>query len=653
MRSARRLLPLRTFPSLLGLWLAWPAWVWPQSIIATLPVAGSPVAVNSVTHQVYVANSSGTVTVIDGPTESTTTLQVGGSPAAVAVNEVTNQIYVANAPNSSVTVIDGKTNALTTVSDPNATGPSLVAVNEATNKIYVVNSGSRNVTVIDGVSNSTTTVAEPSGNPGFGETIVGRWLNGIAINSVTNQIYIANSYLYSRDLRGIQHFGGIVTVIDGASNAVTSVGFGSSLTGIAVNPVTNKVFVTVSDLEFFVGPLLGAVAVIDAATNTVTFTQDPNDHYPTTAVAVNSTTNKIYVTSGGNVTVIDGATLSTTTVAAASPGTPQGAVVVDAATNTVYVTNGATGSCPGALCSPGSVTVIDGATNGTTTLIDPHASGPGALAIDASANRIYVANGFSDNLTVIAGDIAPTSHALAVIFSGASGGTVASSPAGIDCGVSSCAASFPVGAKVNLAASAAAPTVFVAWSDACSGSGSCQVTMNSDRFVSAIFGTPVPNVVGQTQAAASAAIASAGLSVGNVTQGSANGVVPGNVISESPAAGTGVAPGSAVNLVVSDDVAVPNVVGATQSAATSAITGAGLIMGTVTQQSSSTVASGDVIRESPAAGSYVGPGASVNLVLSTGGGGGGGGAFDWLTLGALLICLFPRSMRGRFRTGRP
>ncbi len=65
-------------------------------------------------------------------------------------------------------------------------------------------------------------------------------------------------------------------------------------------------------------------------------------------------------------------------------------------------------------------------------------------------------------------------------------------------------------------------------------------------------------------------------------------------------------------------VAVPNVVGSTQSAASAAITTAGLVVGTVTQASSNTVPSGSVISESPVAGTLVNPGSSVNLVVSSG-----------------------------------
>jgi hypothetical protein len=65
-------------------------------------------------------------------------------------------------------------------------------------------------------------------------------------------------------------------------------------------------------------------------------------------------------------------------------------------------------------------------------------------------------------------------------------------------------------------------------------------------------------------------------------------------------------------------VNVPNVVGLTQAAATTAIQNAGLVAGTVTQASSAIVPAGKVISENPAAGTSLAPGSSVNLVVSTG-----------------------------------
>ncbi len=126
--------------------------------------------------------------------------------------------------------------------------------------------------------------------------------------------------------------------------------------------------------------------------------------------------------------------------------------------------------------------------------------------------------------------------------------------------------------------------------------------------------------MGDTQAAATSAITGAGLVLGTVTMQSSSTAASGSVISENPAAAASVASGSAVALVVSSGpamAAVPNVVGDTQAAATTAITGASLTVGTVTQQSSATVASGDVISENPAAAS-VATGSAVALVVSSG-----------------------------------
>ena len=131
----------------------------------------------------------------------------------------------------------------------------------------------------------------------------------------------------------------------------------------------------------------------------------------------------------------------------------------------------------------------------------------------------------------------------------------------------------------------------------------------------------VPNVVGLTQSAATTSITGAGLVIGTVSTASSSTVPSGSVISESPLAGTSVTAGSSVNLTVSSgpaQVLVPNVVGLTQAAATTSITGAGLKVGTVSTASSSTVPSGSVISESPLAGTPVAAGSSVNLTVSTG-----------------------------------
>lgn len=131
----------------------------------------------------------------------------------------------------------------------------------------------------------------------------------------------------------------------------------------------------------------------------------------------------------------------------------------------------------------------------------------------------------------------------------------------------------------------------------------------------------VPDVVGLAQTAAQTSITDAGLVVGTVSTSNSDTVAAGNVISQTPAATTSVAPGSAVDLVVSTGpalIAVPGVTGLTQADAETAITNAGLTVGTVTTASSNTVAAGSVISQTPAGGTEVTTGSSVDLVVSSG-----------------------------------
>jgi len=108
-------------------------------------------------------------------------------------------------------------------------------------------------------------------------------------------------------------------------------------------------------------------------------------------------------------------------------------------------------------------------------------------------------------LAPVFGNPQPVSHTLkvqsppatlSVFRSGTGSGSVLSSPAGIDCG-ETCAFEFPGDQLVTLAASADPGSEFSGWSGACSGTGSCQVTMSEARAVTARFeaeeGTPPPS----------------------------------------------------------------------------------------------------------------------------------------------------------------
>ena len=75
---------------------------------------------------------------------------------------------------------------------------------------------------------------------------------------------------------------------------------------------------------------------------------------------------------------------------------------------------------------------------------------------------------------------------LSIAKTGTGAGTVTSSPAGINCGAA-CSASFNAGASVTLTATPSADSLFAGWSGACSGTGTCSVTIDAAKSVTAIF----------------------------------------------------------------------------------------------------------------------------------------------------------------------
>jgi hypothetical protein len=136
----------------------------------------------------------------------------------------------------------------------------------------------------------------------------------LAVNPVTNKIYITHSRPAN------------VTVLDGATDDTTHVAVGQDLGAMVVNSVTNKVYVVTSRNK--------RVMVIDGATNDTTGVPalHPN------RLAVNLVTNKVYATNGSSdyeLTVIDGATNDTASVYTVHQEVRD--VTVNPATNKVYV----------------------------------------------------------------------------------------------------------------------------------------------------------------------------------------------------------------------------------------------------------------------------------------------------------------------------
>ncbi|MEM9978771.1 MAG: hypothetical protein AAF808_14185, partial [Cyanobacteria bacterium P01_D01_bin.2] len=77
-------------------------------------------------------------------------------------------------------------------------------------------------------------------------------------------------------------------------------------------------------------------------------------------------------------------------------------------------------------------------------------------------------------------------HTLSVSTTGTGSGSVSSDPAGINCG-GTCAADFDHNTLVVLTASPESGSTFEGWSGACSGTGTCVVTMDQAQSVTAEF----------------------------------------------------------------------------------------------------------------------------------------------------------------------
>ena len=131
----------------------------------------------------------------------------------------------------------------------------------------------------------------------------------------------------------------------------------------------------------------------------------------------------------------------------------------------------------------------------------------------------------------------------------------------------------------------------------------------------------MPELGLMTQADAEAKIAELGLRLGTVEQRELADAPAGIVLEQTPPAGTVVAPGDAVNLVVSVEPGkelVPDVVGRPLAQAQAAIQEAGFRFRNPVYEPSDTVNEGSVIRTEPPAGTSLEPNSQITIVVSSG-----------------------------------
>ncbi|MGE5093540.1 MAG: YncE family protein [Betaproteobacteria bacterium] len=276
------------------------------------------IAVSAATNRVFVSNAGdSTLALVDGASLAVKRLAIG-STGPIAINERRNQVYVVRTGNADeVTLVD--TAALTWyTAATDSYVPMDLAVDEGIDRLYVAHYASGDVRAVDlastsdhpptvsiGVWSRPTNIAldtaskrlfvigeDPRGPISIIDTAANKAIvsfapaghaqvpRAVVVNPATNKAYAA--------------FANEVVVIDGNANTLAFLPMPTPV-ALAVNPATNRIYAPNAS---------GSVTVIDGATNAMSTIAIAGG---ARAVAVNAATNRIYVAGSGGVAVIDGA----------------------------------------------------------------------------------------------------------------------------------------------------------------------------------------------------------------------------------------------------------------------------------------------------------------------------------------------------------
>jgi DNA-binding beta-propeller fold protein YncE len=306
---------------------------------------------------------------------------------------------------------------------PVGSGPVFAAENYKTHTLYVTNSNDNTVSVIN---TATCNALDLSGCKKHAPVVrLGQLPLGMAVDQATNTVYVADAV----DGKLAVINGAICNASDssGCSQKPGTVAVGAFGDAVAVDPVTNTVFVT----NQAASP--GTVSVIDGNScngahqsgcagqpfATVTVGGGPS------GIGFNPKTNTIYVANtgqtpdnqpvphGNTLSVINGATCRPSDKAGCAPvgtvrtGPAPAAVAMDPGSDTVYVANTHDGTPTN---GPGTVSIIDGSrcngthSSGCASLAEHHVTvgrDPIGVAVDPGNHSVYVTNANDDTVSVI------------------------------------------------------------------------------------------------------------------------------------------------------------------------------------------------------------------------------------------------------------
>ena len=294
---------------------------------------------------------------------------VGEEPRGVGMNPFTGQVYVANVHDGTISVLRAGS-VISTVAVQ--TLPYVVAVNSLTNRVYaagcnfLTGAGSM-VVVIDGHSNQV--IANVSLNQACG-----LGTQGIAVNQLTNKVYVSD-YDDNQEV-----------VIDGSTNQITArIDLqGRDPLGVDVDPVRNQVWVALD------GPV-GSVDILDGASNALLSTISVGNVFVTN-VAINPLTRRVYVASDSTPSELYVLSAKTRQVLATVPaGQFANDVTVDPLSNLIFVTDG----------GGNQVFVVNGNTNAVTATVPLNGILPSGIAADPITQKVYISEFDSNQVEIM------------------------------------------------------------------------------------------------------------------------------------------------------------------------------------------------------------------------------------------------------------
>ena len=328
------------------------------------------------------------------------TIPLGTGPASpiasgIDVDALSNLIFVADSANNVVVEIDGYTNTVVATSPTlDYYGPYGLAVNPQTNKIFVTDTdiyghSTGLVSVLDEATLSRIATVGLAGNP-----------TQVAVNPVTDRVYVE------------EFTGTAVDVIDGSTYSVlarvsVSCAAGTdpsrcNSAGITVNPVTNKIYASFTTPTCCPSSGYTSVFAIDGSTNAVTANVTYADWLLASnripfGLATNSETNMLYAVSGPDISLY---VQNSDSLHVIDASTMSIVTSIPLGQNNSTMGVGVDEATNRIYAGHGTVFVIDGTTNTEATNV-PNIATIG-VAVNPATSLIYV-SGLGNSVTAVAG----------------------------------------------------------------------------------------------------------------------------------------------------------------------------------------------------------------------------------------------------------